>query len=59
MHRREKTISFGDALKSVAPAAFSTMVKPMGSLCNLDCSYCYYLDKAETVYNRHQPAMSI
>ena len=28
------------------PVAFSTMVKPAGSACNLDCSYCYYLDKA-------------
>lgn len=24
---------------------FQVFVKPVGALCNLDCSYCYYLDK--------------
>ena len=41
-----RTITLGDALKESRPTAFSTMVKPAGSACNLDCSYCYYLDKA-------------
>ena len=35
-----------DAQKLTGPAVFSTMLKPAGSACNLDCSYCYYLDKA-------------
>lgn len=26
---------------------FSAMVKPVGPLCNLDCSYCYYLSKED------------
>ncbi|MBZ5722774.1 MAG: anaerobic sulfatase maturase [Acidobacteriia bacterium] len=26
---------------------YHVMVKPIGSLCNLDCTYCYYLHKAE------------
>ena len=24
---------------------FQVFVKPVGSICNLDCRYCYYLDK--------------
>ena len=27
------------------PIAFSTMAKPIGSVCNLNCTYCYYLEK--------------
>lgn len=39
-----KTITLGDALKYKS-VAYSTMIKPIGSLCNMDCHYCYYLDK--------------
>lgn len=41
-----KTLRFSAATKTVASIAFATMVKPMGSLCNLKCNYCYYLDKS-------------
>lgn len=37
--------------------AFNIMLKPAGSLCNLDCQYCYYLDKSE-IYGGHEPLMS-
>ena len=29
-----------------APAGFHIMVKPIGPACNLDCRYCFYLEKA-------------
>ena len=41
-----RTVTLADAQKELRPTSFSTMVKPAGSACNLDCSYCYYLDKA-------------
>ena len=51
-----KSITFAEALKRERPTAFSTMVKPAGSLCNMDCAYCYYLGKAE-LYGNRQPMM--
>jgi len=53
----KKTLTFRDALKIASREAVTTMLKPVGSLCNLDCSYCYYLDKA-SLYTHHQPKMS-
>ncbi len=29
----------------ITPKSFNVMVKPAGPLCNLDCTYCYYLEK--------------
>ena len=46
-----------DAVRINGPAAFNIMLKPAGSLCNLDCHYCYYLDKAE-IYGGREPRMT-
>lgn len=32
-----------------APRAFSVMAKPTGAICNLDCTYCFFLEK-ESLY---------
>jgi len=29
------------------PSAFHILAKPTGAICNLDCKYCFYLDKEE------------
>src|SRR5450755_4704097 len=28
-----------------APVAFHVMAKPTGAICNLDCTYCFFLSK--------------
>ena len=53
----ENTLSLEDAVRLSDPVAFNIMLKPAGSLCNLDCQYCYYLDKSE-IYGGHEPRMS-
>lgn len=51
------TIAFSAARKLATPNAFTTLAKPVGSVCNLSCAYCYYLDKAD-LYGGHEPIMS-
>lgn len=51
------TITLEDAARISGPLAFNIMLKPAGSLCNLDCNYCYYLDKAD-IYGGKEPRMT-
>lgn len=46
-----------DVAKMRRAPAFGTMIKPIGSACNLDCHYCYYRDKSE-IYSGNMPRMS-
>ncbi len=39
-------------LKILSPQPFVVMAKPVGSCCNMKCSYCYYLDKGK--YSSHE-----
>ena len=55
--RRSVEFSYEDIVKRNERRGFTSMVKPVGSLCNMRCKYCYYLDKA-ALYNNHQPLMS-
>lgn len=48
--------TLGDAGRVISPTSFATMVKPAGSTCNLGCTYCYYLKKAE-LYGGREPVM--
>jgi uncharacterized protein len=43
----KSTLLFSDALKLKRPNAFNIMAKPTGAVCNLNCTYCYYLDKTK------------
>jgi len=43
---------------SPAPVAFHLMSKPTGPLCNLDCRYCFYLEKERLYPGKPQWAMS-
>lgn len=37
----------------VRPRGFHVMVKPRGSICNLDCQYCFYLKKEKLYPDSH------
>ena len=52
----KRTIGFYDIKKRPNKRSFSILIKPIGSSCNLRCSYCYYLDKA-SLYNGKESLM--
>ena len=54
---QRNSLHLGDVAKMGRAPAFGTMVKPIGSACNLDCHYCYYRDKSE-IYSNNMPRMS-
>ena len=56
-HPFQNRLLLEDAVRITGPAAFNIMLKPAGSLCNLRCAYCYYLDKAD-IYGGREPLMS-
>ena len=35
------------------PPAFHVIAKPIGPVCNLDCTYCFYLEK-ENLYSQKE-----
>jgi len=59
-------MSTPDALVQLSPwppqqgaiRTYHAMVKPVGSICNLDCSYCYYLHKKELLGSSSKFRMS-
>jgi hypothetical protein len=53
----EPTVAL-QALPSGMKHRFHAMVKPVGAMCNLDCTYGYYLHKEELLGQPRQPRMS-
>jgi len=54
----DKCVSGGEHLEAVKTSEpFLVMAKPVGPVCNLDCDYCYYLDK-QSMYPKGQTRMS-
>jgi uncharacterized protein len=38
------------------PTAYHIMTKPIGPICNLDCRYCFYLEKEDLYEQEHRKA---
>lgn len=55
---KNNTLTLGDALKVSRPRAFMMMAKPIGPICNLNCTYCYYLEKDRLYQNSSSFKMS-
>ncbi|HQH10499.1 MAG TPA: hypothetical protein PK774_07720, partial [Bacteroidales bacterium] len=53
-----RSIPYKYAQESLGQRIVGVMIKPVGALCNLDCAYCYYLDK-EKLYSGQMARMDI
>jgi uncharacterized protein len=51
-------LQYKDALKLKRPDCFQVMLKPAGPSCNLDCTYCYYLEKKDLFSSANEFRMS-
>jgi len=58
MDERQIPIPLEEAAGISGPLAFNIMLKPAGSLCNMGCAYCYYLDKSR-IYGGREPRMTL
>jgi uncharacterized protein len=54
----KKNLLLTDAIKLNKPSAFNVMLKPAGPICNLDCTYCYYLEKKKLYPDKNDFRMS-
>jgi uncharacterized protein len=55
---KNKTLTLSDALKVTRPKSFMVMAKPIGPICNLNCTYCYYLEKEKLYQGKGSYRMS-
>lgn len=49
----KNTLTLSDAIRITRPVRFNLMIKTVGSLCNLNCHYCYYHDKSALYHDDH------
>jgi uncharacterized protein len=54
----QKTILYKDAFRASQLNEFQVMVKPTGPACNLNCTYCYYIEKKKLYPENHEFRMS-
>src|SRR5882672_946658 len=51
-------LSMNSSLPLSASHGFHVLTKPVGPICNLDCKYCFYLEKQKLYPGEHQWRMS-
>lgn len=54
----KKVLFYHEALNANVPLSFQVIIKPVGPKCNLNCSYCYYLEKNKLYPGRTDFKMS-